>query len=290
MGVALSLPRAGAVTDELLAPITDVAPDAAHDVRERIVGALRPLAAEIPGGTRFVLDRYRLETARNHPERCSEPDAPFAQSAATCRRAVGLAAVQRCVQRGEHPAEAVAAVLRAGAEDGRARSRGESPGAPWWAAWYDSLAPGGRATVAAEAVTWATQLWTALDWDRMAVPPVIGRDEWWDLPGASALSLRGRADVRGRVDGRPVLLVVAGGAPGPLRRADLLFPAVVSLLAAGPRGLPGRVMGLWPASGQVRVAEVDVPGLEQCGDAVVAAVATWVDGLLERQQREPSPS
>ena len=95
---------------------------------------------------------------------------------------------------------------------GRAGADGARP--PWWAEWYCGLGPGGRAVVEAEAVTWATQLSTALQWERFERPPVIGgRDDWWACPGARRLTLKGRADVRAIVEGRQALLVVSGGVP-----------------------------------------------------------------------------
>jgi hypothetical protein len=41
------------------------------------------------------------------------------------------------------------------------------------------------------------------------------------------------------------------------------------------------VVGLWPASGQVRILPVDGDTLAETATAVIAAVATWVDARLE---------
>ena len=57
--------------------------------------------------------------------------------------------------------------------------------------WIDGLSPAGRAAVGAEAVTWATRLWCALDWSSFASTPVVGRDHWWDSPHSALLALRG---------------------------------------------------------------------------------------------------
>lgn len=285
MAVALSLPRATAVTEELLSPVRDVQPEDLRTVRAVLAGALAPLAAEIPAGARLVLDGYRFALARRRPERCALEEQAFSPSPAACRRAVGLAAVERCVRRrAVGPAQAVTDVLAAGEDDAAAVGPGgDRRRAQWWAPWYASLAAGGRAVVTAEAVTWATQLWSALDWDRVGRPVVVGGpDVWWDLPDSRTLVMKGRADVRARVGTRPVLVVVGSGIPDSHARAELLFPALVAAMAGGPAGAPGRVLGLWPASGQVRVVPVDAAGLERCAEEVVAATATWVDGLLER--------
>ncbi|HUY63463.1 MAG TPA: hypothetical protein VMV14_02985 [Acidimicrobiales bacterium] len=278
MGVALTLPRAGAVTDELLAPVLDISGETLSALRGDLVEALRSLASDLPGGERFVLDAYRFSTARRHPERCGTPE-PFAPSPARCRRAVGLAAVDRCLRRrARGPVEAVGQVLETGVDDAALVERGEAPRAPWWAKWYASLGPGGRAVVAAEAVTWCTQLWTALAWDRFPVRPQVGgRDDWWDEPSTGALTLHGRAEVRARVGQRPVLVVVHSSVPDAAATTALAFPALVAGLAGGPRAIPGRVVGLWPTSGQVRVLEVEEGALRRCADDVLSAVGTWVD-------------
>jgi hypothetical protein len=175
---------------------------------------------------------------------------------------------------------AVAEVLAAGAEDA---TEGGDPTVrpPWWAGWYGGLAAGGRAMVEAEAVTWATQLWTALEWERLEQAMVGGGDDWWDCPGTHALTLRGRADVRLRAEGRPVLLVVGSGLSPSDWRGALGFPALVASVARGQKSVPARVVGLWPASGQVRILPVDIDSLAETATTVTAAVATWVDARLE---------
>jgi hypothetical protein len=184
----------------------------------------------------------------------------------------------------------VAEVLAIGVED--AADDGD-PGSrpPWWAAWYAGLAAGGRAMVEAEAVTWATQLWTALEWERLAQALVGAGDDWWDCPGTRALTLHGRADVRVRAEGRPVLLTVGSGVPSSQWRGELGFPALVCAMARGERSVPARVVGWWPASGQVRILPVDAAALDEVATAVVGAVATWVDARIEMRTpaREHGP-
>lgn len=287
MAVALRLPRAAALTEELLSPVPDVEQTELRAVRELLVEALTPIAAEIPPGQRLVLDAFGLSVARRQPERCASAPPPFVPTPGACRRAVGVAAVERCLRRrAAGPVHAVADVLAAGLDDAVEAGSG-GVRAPWWATWYASLGDGGRAVVAAEAVTWATQLWTALDWGVVDGPVVVGgHDDWWDLPGSRSLVLKGRADVRARVGTRGVLVVMRTGIPDTGSRAELLFPALVSALAGAARAVPGRVLGIWPASGQVRVVPVDTAALRACARDVVSAAATWVDGLIEQASPE----
>jgi hypothetical protein len=284
VGLSLALPRARALTDALTAPGVATMSDAELElVRGGLLRDLPPLVDELPPGDPLRLDAYRFALARERPESCTVTQPPFAASPAKCRRAVGLSAVARCVRRrSPGPAPAVADVLADALAD--ALSAGEPAGArpPWWAAWYAGLSGGARAVVEAEAVTWATQLWTAIEWERLERPVVIGgNDDWWDCPRARRLTLRGHADVRLGAGGRPVSLVVGTGVPPPGWRAALGFPALVGALARGERAIPVRVVGLWPASGQVRILPVDAAALADTATAVVSAVATWVDARLE---------
>jgi hypothetical protein len=283
-GMSLALPRAGALTDALLAPPTaGVSAEELRVWREQLAGDLAVLVEELPEGERLRLDAFRFDLAREHPERCADVDRPFVASPVTCRRTVGLSALARCVRRwSPTPAAAVAGVLAAGVEHAADDAEQPSTRPPWWAAWYAALPAGGRAMVEAEAVTWATQVWTALEWDRFRPLPIVGgADDWWDCPGTRRLTLRGHADVRVRGEGPPALLVVGSGLPSSDWRAALGFPALVSALARGEKSTPARVVGLWPASGQVRILPVDGPALADTATAVVCAVATWVDARLE---------
>jgi hypothetical protein len=174
------------------------------------------------------------------------------------------------------PAAAVGEVLEAGVEDVAGDADAGAVRAPWWAAWYAQLPLGGRAAVEAEAVSWATQLFTALEWRQFDRPPVIaGRDDWWQAPGGR-LVLQGRAEVRAQLEESTALLVMAGRSCGEDWRVRLGFPALVCLLARGERALPGRVVGIWPASGQTRALALDGPALDEVARAVVAATASWV--------------
>jgi hypothetical protein len=268
-----------------LADVLTSAPDAAlaatdlAAVRDDLGRTLPVLAAELPEGEHFVLDAFKVLVAHRHPDRCGAYDQPFTPSPRACRRTVGLLALNRCVRGfSPGPTTAVAEVLTSAIDD----ASGDAQATVWWAPWYRSLRVGARAAVHAEAVTWTTQLLTALDWARVPGPPVIGgRDDRWQCPGARRLSLKGRADVRVLAGGRPALLVMGAGRCRDDWRVLLGFSALVGALGRNAAGAPCRVVGIWPESGQVRVLPVDAGVLRASADAVVGAVATWVDTRLD---------
>jgi hypothetical protein len=289
--VPVGSPRATGLTDTLLAaPESHVSSEELGSLRGELVRTLRTLVAELPPGEHLVLDDYRLRTAWREPERCGA-DEPFEPSPRSVRRAVGIAALARLVRgHASGPVPAVTAVLDDALDDAAA-GRGAGPRPAWWAPWYATLGPGARAVVCAEASTWVTQIWGALEWARLRPGPVVGgRDDWWECPGGPGLTLRGRADVRVQQAGRQAMLVVRGGLANSDWPIELGFPALVGALVRGEQGLPVRVVGTWPASGQCRVLEVDGPALAAAADAVARAVGTWVDARIERGRRAGSGS
>lgn len=276
--------RASWLTDALLAPPgEDVLPAELARLRADLACELRALGADLPPGERLQLDVFKVLVAHRHPERCMSGDNAFVASPRLCRRAVGVAAVNRCVRGlSPSPAVAVAEVLAGGLEDAELATGTAAVRAPWWAEWYAGLPGGGRAVVQAEAVAWATQLVTALDWRRIARLPVIGgRDDWWQCPDGPQVVLKGRADVRSFDRRRPALLVVAAGRCRADWRIELGYPGLVAALVRDAHAAPSRVVGLWPRSGQVRVLPVDLTTLRATATAVAAAAATWVDGRIE---------
>jgi hypothetical protein len=290
-GVALALPRAEALTDALMAEGADViGADGMVSLRTRLGTELASAVEDSPEGERLRLDAFLLGRAGRDPDHFGVADEPFVASARNCRRAVGLGAVARCLGRPSlPPAPAVGDVLGMGV---RAVEAGPDAGVPlpWWAAWYTGLPPAGRSMVEAEAVTWATQVWTSLSWQRLARPVVGGADDWWECPGTRVVTLRGHADVRVRPPGRPAFLVVGSEVPAGNWRLPLAFPALVSALVRGPSAVPSRVIGLWPASGQVRILPVDLALLENTADAVLSTVAAWVAARRAEIRRRATPS
>ena len=188
----------------------------------------------------------------------------FTWSSRTARRGLGLAAVRALVGgTATSPEEGVRAAI---AGSLRAVRQGAGPVASM-DHWLAALPAAGRAAVGAEAITWATRLWCALDWTAFEAPPLIGRDLWWDSPGAPVLGLRSRAEVRAGTS----RLVVLGGARRSTVRAELSVVALVEALRAGASVVPGRVMGWWPDSGHHVRVDLDQAVLEE-GVAVVARI------------------
>jgi hypothetical protein len=278
--------RVAWLTDALLAlAVEEVAPAALAQLRDDLVRDLGALGAELPDGERLQLDAFKVRLAQRHPDQCISIDDTFTPSPRVCRRAVGVAAVNRCVRgHSPNPAVAVATVLAEGLEDAAVARDTGAVRAPWWAEWYAGLPDGGRAVVRAEAVTWATQLLTAVDWRQVPRPVVGGRDDWWQCPGGTPIVLKGRADVRALVGRRPVLLVVGTGRCQADWRAELGYPGLVASLGREAPVSPCRVVGVWPQSGQVRILPLDVAALRASATAVVAGVATWVDSRIEKER------
>ena len=275
--VAMGLPRPASLTDVLLAPPGEDHPSDMGALRDRVVRLLGGLADTVPRGEQVRIDVARTMLGLGRAELgVGMADRPFSASTRTCRRAVGLAAVNRCVRGlSRTPAAAVRDVLAAGVEDATRRDPAPTR-APWWAPWYAGLSLGGRAAVEAEAVTWATYLFTALEWWRFDRPPVIaGRDDWWQAPNGR-LVVQGRAEVRAQVERRASFLVVTGRWCSEDWRIRLGFPALACLLARGERAVPCRVIGTWPASGQTRVLPIDAAVIDEVARAVESAAATWI--------------
>jgi hypothetical protein len=277
------------LTRHLLAPVGT--PTAEHraamsEAVARIPQELAELAAPPAGGGSRRLTDHDVRTSLASPDHRPIPT-PFAWSARTARRALGLAAVRSLVTgEARSPVESVRATM---AESIRLARRGDRL-ASAVDRWLVTLPAGGLAAVQAEAVTWATRLWCALDWSAFDEPPVIGRDRWWDSPHSSLLALRSRVEVRSvSVDagGDPhsVHLVVLGGPRRPTIRSELSVVALVEALQA-PDSLPlGRIVGWWADSGHVVKVEFDEALLRE-GVAAVARTLAPSEGANAPFERE----
>ncbi len=244
-----------ALTSAMVAPLDSPVPldvGAWRDALEAAGSALARLAVRRGGVGPFRVTDHDVRCALGGAE-VGTDDEPFAWSPRTARRTIGLAAVRALLSgTARTPVEAVRARVADSAhgvhEGGRTVSGLDR--------WVASLPAAGRSAVAAEAVTWATRLWCALDWPALGAMPVIGRDRWWDSPHSALLALRGRADVRTGV----AQLVVLSGPRRDSVRAELALVALVDALRGG-RGAagatrsvtpgPARVVGWWPDSGRI---------------------------------------
>jgi hypothetical protein len=261
--VAVAVRVAEMLTEVLLAPARPVDEVAWCSALAEARRVLARVAVRRAGAGTFRVTDHEVRVALSHGGGAAE-DEPFAWSARTARRSLGLAAVRTLVaDAARSPAEAVRARVAESSE----LVRDGSPAVSGLDRWLAALAPAGRAAVGAAAVTWATRLWCALDWDAFAAAPVIGRDRWWDSPDSALLALRGRAEVRSDSGS----LVVLSGPRRDSVRAELALVPLVEALRPGNGGMPGRVVGWWPDSGRVVRVEAE-PALLTLGAEAVALV------------------
>jgi hypothetical protein len=265
------------LTDELLGPLGGLAVGDRAAVRQAAIDLPRMLAdLAIPrrgGGVRRVTDHdVRMALA---PQGQSADTSPFAWSTRTARRALGLAAVRS--QLTGTTRSLIDGVRSTSA--GAIRSAREGNGSPAsMDRWLAGLPAAGLAAVEADAVTWATRLWCALDWSAFEDLPTVGRDRWWDSPHSSLLAIRSRAEVRtiGRnPSGDPfsVHLVVLTGPRRVSVRAELSVVALVETLRAPSSLPPGRIVGWWPDSGHLVKVEVDQLALADGVSAIARTLA-----------------
>jgi hypothetical protein len=249
-------------------PDARVPPDTAawQATLEEARAALARLAVRRAGAGPFRVTDHDVRRALG-ADRVERDDEPFAWSARTARRTFGLAAVRALLASDARtPHEAVR--TRLSECDGAVREG--SPTISQLDRWVASLPAPGRSAVAAEAVTWATRLWCALDWSALGRAPVIGRDHWWDSPHSALLALRGRADVR---TGRAHLVVLSGPRRDSVR-SELALVALVESLRSRDQVAPGPVVGWWPDSGHIVRLDPHPTVLTLATDAVALVLAS----------------
>jgi hypothetical protein len=281
--------RAMELSRAVLAPAPPAIDPTDRDrIRQRLVEGVADEVERLPEGENLVITMPVLRRVLARPELLLRSGEPFAWQPKFVRRSLGLAVVGACAEGRFHsPAEAAGPVA-AEAVDEWCRTGWK---AFYWEPWFAGLAPAARAAVLAEAVSWATALWTSFDWhlfgDRLRLG---GPDDQWVLPGSRAVRLKGRRELQvatasprsdvARADQGPSSLVsVSGSTPAPTWSEELAFLAVVALRTAS-RPLPARVTGLWPDAGTYRIVEIDRPALEHAVDQLLAAVATMVEARV----------
>jgi hypothetical protein len=292
------LPRAQVLTDVLLTPPGSAPdPDMLSDLRQRLQDDLSSSSTGPSGDRPIRVDAFLLRTVLRSADRPVD-GSPFQWSPRTARRSIGIAAVGRCADgHARTPAAAAASTVAQLVEDGR---RGHARHGSL-AAWLAVLNEGGRAAVLAEAITWATEIFVAIQWGRLERPTIVGgRDRWWDCPGSAEVALRGRADVRvpttapqGAVHRTDMtdsdsprassLFTMVGGRPGSTSRIELGLAALVDVMSRPADPPPARVVGWWPDCGRALVLGVDLPMLRQ----TATAVTTTVRSVAATHRRQP---
>ena len=253
-------------------------------VRDRLVDGVAASVGDLPSGALVEVTLASIRRARSHPEALGRPEEPFAWKPVFVRRSLGLAAVRSCAEgRFALPSAAVGPVADQAVEEWERTGQRTFH----WEPWFAGLGVGGRAVVLAEAAAWATSLWAAFDWTTLNSQVRIGgMDDLWTCPAPRTVRLKGRSEVRTRldmvVDGRRIagsdggpsaLVSVSGGVPSEGWREDLAYLALVAGLRAPDRPVPARVVGLWPDAAEERTVEIDEAALDGAVDRVVATVA-----------------
>ena len=277
-----SLPKSASLTDAFISPSTRLVDQREfRQLRRDFECELGEAAGPLPANERVRVDAYHL---RNSISGNVEPDGSFRWTPWTARRPIGIECVRACLANPRlTPLQATHDVITRLV--GRAVDERQRPGS--LAEWLSGLGVGGRAVVQAEAVVWATQLQTALDWSRID-RPIVGRDHSVVLPTSSQVLLRGRIEVQSRAsslgplnkgksgdtrDVSPaVLFSIMTGRPTPTARTELGLAALTVALDDRHGESPTRVVGWWPQSGRALVVPVDLALLGQTCEAVVAAV------------------
>jgi hypothetical protein len=254
------------LTDLLVASVSPVDAPSWRAALEEAKAMLAGLAVRRAGAGPFRVTDHDVRVALHRDAVDRAEPSPFAWSARTARRALGLAAVRLLVAGGARsPVEAVHARLD---ESARWVHTG-NPCASQLDRWVAGLSPAARTAVGAETVTWATRLWCAVDWAALAAPPAIGRDRWWDSPHSALLALRGRAEVR---TDRANLVVLVGPRRDSVR-AELALVTLVESLRTRGGDIPGRAVGWWPDSGHLVRLEPEPAVLTLAAEAVALVLS-----------------
>ena len=268
-------------------------------VRVLVVDGIAQAVSGLADGPSVEVTLSSLRRARTEPSSIGAPYEEFAWKPVFVRRSLGLAAVQACVEgRFRAPSVAVGPV----ADDAVDQWRRTGWRTFHWEPWFAGLGAGARAAVLAEAVTWASALWVAFDWDDAGPRARFGgADDLWRCPGNSGIRLKGRCEIRLDRSGhtRPTdrarrgaeeLVSVSSGLPGDAVDEELAYLALVAALCAPDRPVPLRVLGLWPDAGERHAVHVDLELLRRAAARVVVSVAETVDARVRVRQEPVRPA
>ncbi len=268
-------------------PVASVDDAVRSRLADRLSARISAHADHLGDGVPLEVNLSLLRQARYRPESLPITPEPFSWKPAFSRRSLGLAVVRACVSgRFRSPAEAAPVVAdEAVVEWTRTGQRTFH-----WEPWLAGLSPGARAVVLAEAVTWATSLWSSLDWSVLPTATQIGGpDDVWACPLRRTVRFKGRCELRlpltadqlvsgpARLSSCPSALVsVSSGRPQIAWEGELGFLALVVSLRLPSHPVPARIAGLWPEAGIFRVVDVDERILTAAAQRAAATVATVI--------------
>jgi hypothetical protein len=199
--------------------------------------------------------------------RAANPADDFAETVATARRRVGLAALRRLADDASPAADVAAAVDEVLSE--------RTDLARNLAGWVEQLDRAGRAAVAASSITWCTSVLrlVGLDGSTRWADPSSGSH--WDVPDRLVRVSASHDALRGGVKSGERLLLVADGAGGPSDRLRAAYLALVRSLQS--RHAPLRVTLAAPSRGTMERIDVDEALLTLAVDRVAEHVAMRSD-------------
>lgn len=281
--------HAADATGVLLEPAGAALDDRLRDrLRERLAAGIVPIVERLPAGEPIVVTLPLLRRARAFPDAPLLPEEAFVWKPAFVRRSLGLAVVEACIEgRFPTPMEAIDPVSDAAvAEWARTGWRTFH-----WEPWFARLPAGARASVLAEALGWATALWSAVEWNRLPRRPQVGGPaDQWICPAGRVVILKARSELRVRlaevlpgsagamtVGGSTALVSVSSGCPGATWAEELAYLALVAALRSPTRPVPARVLGLWPDAGIHAVVDMEDAVLTAAVERVIATVDSVVD-------------
>ncbi len=310
-------PAVSTLTSQLLAPAATCVDDRARQrVRDQLLSTITSVVDTMAAGDPLVITLPLLRQAFLGSNLTMDLHEPFSWKPAFVRRSLGLAAIDACLkahrkQRHSTPAQAVATVA------GEAVAEWRRTG--WrtfhWEPWYAGLSTGARSVVLADATTWASGLWSALDWSQLSSAPIIGGpDDQWICTAAQTVRLKGRSELRIAIDTGPcchahsgeqlshrvgkriqegnsplALVSVASGVPSGEWRSELGFLALVASLRSPSLPVPARIAGLWPESGEYRLIDVSADILTAATDRVLSTVIEWATTRSDELRTAPWP-
>ncbi len=201
-------------------------------------------------------------------------DGPFHWSPRAARRIIGGGALRHLLEgRAKDPLSGVQCEITAlvnqaaGRRDQRSGSLGQ---------WLHEAPPSLRVAVAAEAMTYATELLTCVDLTSLCASiDASAADPQWAVPGAPWISVRGRRDLEvafNGTHGHRAILALRGGPMGPDARYDLGIVALTAALSRPDAPLPARIVGIWGATGRAMVVPVDGETMKTAARQVLQAV------------------